>query len=394
MLYDLIFLALKNLQRRKLRAWLTTLGVVIGIASVVSLITIGTGMEKAVAESFAKMGKDKLMIFPGKLAGSVPGTLFMGKPFTLEDANRIEKLPDVKVAVPIMFTLSTAVYHGEKYPVVVYGLPPEKMSKMGGMGYSLYAGRLLRKRDEHACIIGYKLAKDVFSDEIKVGSKLKIGDFSCKVVGIWEPTGSRMDDYAVFVPINVLKNDFHINSVRLIIVQAKDVDRAINEIKRYLKRKRGQEDFSIMTTGQLLAQAKIVLGVISLVVVAIASISLIVSAIGIMNTMYMAVTERTKEIGILKAIGARDRDILIIFLFEAGLLGVLGGIIGNILGILGAYIIEKIAIMEGYYIFKAYINVYLIVATILFSFFVGVISGFAPARAASKLDPVEALREE
>ena len=393
MLSDLLFLAFKNLQRRKLRAWLTTLGVVIGISSVVSLITIGTGMEKAIEESFSKMGKDKLMIFPGKLAGSVPGTLFMGKPFTIEDAEKIEKLPDVKFAVPIVFTVSTAMYKGESYPVVIFGLPPEKVSKMGGIGYSLYAGRFLRKGDKYSCIVGYKLARDVFSENMKPGSKLKIGEISCKVVGIWEPTGSSTEDYAVYLPINVLKENFHVDEVRVIVAQAKDVDKAITEIKKYLKRKRG-EDFSIMTAGQVLSQAKMILGIVSLVVVVIAGISLIVSAIGIMNTMYMAVTERTKEIGIMKAIGAKNKDILLIFLFESGLLGMIGGIVGNVLGLAGALLIEKIAVSNGYYLFRAYVDPFVIIGTILFAFLIGVISGIAPARAASKLDPVEALREE
>ncbi len=392
-LLDLFYISINNLRRRRLRSWLTTIGIIIGISSVIALISIGWGMQKAVEESFAKMGKDKIMVFPG---GSSMATSFAGRPFTVKDAEKIEKLPGVRYAVPMAIISLPITYHGEIYLATVIGIPADASNKIGTMGYELEEGRLFKssEKDKPVCILGYRIAKEAFSSEIKPGDKIYLDKIPCKVIGVWEPIGTKTDDYSVTVPLEVLSKNFGISDIQTIMVSATDVDLAVDEIKKFLKKERGAEDFSVMTTEQILNQAKQVLGIISFILIAIASISLIVSAVGIMNTMYMAVTERIREIGLLKAIGAKNRDIMLLFLIEAGLIGLIGGIIGTIVGISLALLIEKIALSFGYTLFKAVINVPAILGVVGFSFLVGVISGVAPAISAAKLDPVEALRSE
>ncbi len=391
-LVDFLFLAFKNLQRRKLRSWLTTLGIIIGIATVVSVISLSKGMEKAIARSLEKMGKDKIMILPGQKSFS-PGTLFIGKPFSEEIVKKIERLPDVIEVVPISFTTAVIKYKNEKVGTIIYGVPVDKNLK--SFGYEILSGRHLGKNDKYKCrvVLGYLVAKKAFSKEVEVGDKIVINNYECKVVGILKATGSRFDDFAVYLPLSFVKEKLNIKGIHFILVKAKDVEKAKKELEKLLKRERG-EDFTILTPEQFLEQVKSILGILSFFVTIIASISLIISAIGIMNTMYMAVVERTKEIGILKAIGARKNDILILFLLESGMIGFIGGLIGVSIGILFAKVSEIFAQNIGLTMFKAYIDPYLIIGSLIFAFLIGILSGILPARSAANLDPVKALRYE
>jgi len=301
MIADLVILSLKNLFRRKIRSFLTALGVIIGISSVVCFYTVGKGMEKSIEELLSKMGKDKLIIFPGKKS-ILMGTLFMGKSFSENEVKKIEKLPDVEVAIPFTYFSTIVCYKKECFGGIVNGVPVDTAEKLGEIGYELEEGRTFKKTDKGKClaILGYLLAKKAFSEEIKVGDKIKNGKEECKVIGIFKPTGSRFDDFSVTIPFSTVKEKFRIKEIKTIIVKAKNIEKAKKEIERTLKKTRG-EDFTIMTMGQLMEYAQQTLGLISLIVTAIAAISIIVSGIGIMNTMYMAVTERIKEIGLLKA---------------------------------------------------------------------------------------------
>ncbi len=391
-LLDFLYLAFRNLQRRKLRSWLTTLGIIIGIATVVSIVSLSKGMEKAIVSSLEKMGKDKIMILPGQKSFS-PGTLFVGKPFSEEDVKKIERLPDIEYVIPITFTTKQIIFKNEIFPTIIYAVPVDK--KIEVFGYELLDGRFLSKNDKNKCrvLLGYQIAKHVFSKEIEVGDKIIINNYECKVVGILKSTGSRFDDYAIYLPYSFAKEHLGMKDINLILVKAEDIEKAKKELEKLLEKIRGK-DFSILTPEQFIEQVKTILNILSFFVTIIASISLLVSAIGIMNTMYMAVVERIREIGILKAIGARKRDIMLIFLLESGLMGLIGGIIGTFVGILLSYVAEYIAQNIGLIMFKAYIDPLFIIGVLIFAFFVGVISGILPARSAANLDPVKALRYE
>ena len=389
---DLLGLSVKNLLRRKLRSWLTILGIVIGISSLIVLISISYGMEKSVENILTRMGKDKLIILPGKTSGFL-GSLFVGEPFSEVEINKLEKLSSIEELAPVITSSVVIRYQNKVTGAIVRGFPVK--DDLIKFGFSLYRGRMFKSSDKNKCyvILGYLFAKQAFSTEINVGDKLWINGQECRVIGILNPTGGQFEDFSVFLPFSTLKNKFGIRDVRTIFVIAKDVDKAKKDIKRVLHRTRG-DSFTVMTAGQLLNYSKQILNLLSFIVIAIASISLIVSAIGIMNTMYMSVTERIREIGILKAIGAKNYEVALIFLLESGLIGMIGGVIGSILGIIAAKIVEKAAIYVGITTFTAVFNLWYILGAIGLSFIVGIISGVAPSINAAKLDPIVALRME
>ena len=272
--------------------------------------------------------------------------------------------------------------------------------------YKIDVGRDLKPGDKYKAVIGTGLAnlKD-FKKPLEVGDKIKIGKAEQEViiVGILKKIGNPYDDGTVVLPLDTAQEILGIkDSYDMITVQIKegeDVDQVAEETKTRLRKdrglKEGEEDFRVQTAEQLAETFNNIFGIIQAVFIGIAAISLVVGGIGIMNTMYTAVLERTREIGIMKAVGARNSDILKLFLIESGILGMIGGVIGVVLGILlgiGASFFAGQAL--GSNLLKAYFPWYLIVGALIFSFGVGCASGALPALQASKLKPVDALRYE
>ena len=260
----------------------------------------------------------------------------------------------------------------------------------------------MRKGDKYRAVIGYEVAKgNLFSKEVNIRDKLIIKGKEFRVVGILKKIGSKIDDTTVVIPIDIARELFGLGSeysmISAKVKEGENPSEVAEEIKKELRRERGlkegEEDFTVQTMEDIRRRFSSVLGIVSVVLIGIAAISLLVGGIGIMNTMYTAVLERTRDIGIMKAIGAKDRDILIIFLFESGFIGLVGGIIGCFLGIFLALAITQFASNMGFGFLEAKISVELILFAIVFSFAIGAISGILPAIRASKLQPVEALRE-
>ncbi len=400
MLLDIVILAFRNLTRQKLRSWLTILGVIIGISAIVALTSISIGMKEYVSKGFEKLGKDKITILPGKSQKNMLGTALFGRGFSEKEIKDIEKVKGVDVAAPLIFKTATVVYKGTSDVTFVYGLPVNKMKEIMEtiQGYSLEKGKYLRKDKSYEAIIGYGVAKHEFEKEIDVGDKIVINGVPFKVVGILKKTGSRFDDYSIYIPYDVAKEVLKADKANLILVKAKgDLEDVAREIGRVLKKDRKREDFTILTTKELSEKIGSILSIITAVVVGIAGISLIVGATGIMNTMYMAVTERTREIGILKAIGAKKTHIFLIFLLESGFIGCVGGLLGVTIGLGFAKVAE--ILVTNYYTeltlpFKVWINIKFLGGAIAFSFLIGVFSGILPARKAANLITVKALRYE
>ncbi len=403
MLKDFFVLSLNNLRRRKLRSWLTIIGIFIGIAAIVALISISQGMQDTINEQFEKMGTNKIMVMPGGEIKGMPAmmTTMMAELLTEDDAEVIEKVKGVEVVSPVMSKVSKVQYGKENSYTFIYAWPMGERKDIWEDMMEIGDGRDLEEEDKHNVVVGDDI-NDLFDKEIKIGSKLKIENKEFKVVGILKPTGGRDNDLAVYMELKTAQELFDTKEFMMIFAQTKegyDPTEVGENIKKELRKakneKEGEESFNIQTPEQMLEAFDIILDVIRIVLIGIASISLIVGGVGTMNTMYTSVIERTREIGTMKAIGAKNSDILIIFLFESGLYGLIGGILGILLGLgmsKGAELMAKPYLGAG--IFQVSMAWWLIVGALVFSFVVGCISGVAPALQASKLKPADALRYE
>jgi putative ABC transport system permease protein len=407
MLKDYVIYIFRNFTHRKIRGWLTILGILIGVAAVIALISVSMGMQDAITQQFESFGTNKIIITPG--AGGAAGLATLGytaKKLTKDDLEVVKKVRGVDMATE-MLTRSGVVKFGTqtKYTFVI-GMPTDESGKLitDIGGFTAEFGRDLKSGDKYATTVGYLIGKnnELFDKAVKIGNKLSIEGQDFKVVGIIKKIGNKGDDTQVYIPIETARQIFNEKTdISFIYVQTKegtdtkDVAEDIKtELRKFRDEKKGEESFSIQTFEQLLAQVNTILGIVGIVLIAISAISLIVGGVGIMNSMYTSVLERTHEIGVMKAIGARNEHVLAIFMIESGIYGVIGGSVGIILGLGMAKIAELAAMSQGIDYFKASITPGLILGGLAFSFLIGCISGVAPARSASMMKPVEALRYE
>ncbi len=380
---------------------MTTIGILIGIAAIVTLISITYGMRVLIEEEFEKLGKDRIIVTAG--GGQYMLTsLVAAVPLTEDDLEVVRRVRGVEIATGILYKAAQVRYKRETEFIQIVGIAPQDIDAFKGE-FEITKGRKLEQDDEHAAIVGYELySGNYFSRPVKLGDELEIFGRKFKVVGFLERTGNKIDDSIVVVPLKTLRELSGIeDELTFIYVKTEsgrnptNVAEAIEEkLRKKRNEKRGEESFQVRTSEQLLQRANVILTLVELVLVGIASISLLVGGIGIMNTMYTNVLERTREIGIMKAIGAKNSDVMLIFLLESGILGLLGGIIGLTFGAGVAIGIEKLAIAQQITNFRAYLGLDLLLGALFFSFLVGLISGVLPAKHAAELNPVEALRYE
>lgn len=404
MIKDFFIYTLKNLKTRGIRSWLTMFGIFIGIAAVVSLISLGQGLEAAINEEFASLGADKLII-TAKAADFGPPGSFSVTPITRNDIDPIKKVSGVKEVLPRIFQPVEAEYRDEIKYLYAISMPTDETQKtiLALDKINVEKGRMLKNGDENKVVIGYNIANDkTFENNIRLRDRIIINKEEFEVIGILEKN-SDTNDY-ILIEENKLIDLLNIQDeeVNLLLVQAKpntDLIKLEEDISKELRHSRGleegKENFDIQTPQDIADSFSSILSIVQAVLVGIAAISLFVGGIGIMNTMYTSVLERTKEIGIMKAIGATNQNILSIFLIESGLLGLVGGAIGVLLGIGIGKLVEFIAAQAlGSNLLQATFPWYLIVGALAFSFIVGTLSGSLPAIKASKLKPVDALKYE
>jgi len=397
-------LALNNLKRRKLRSWLTVIGIFIGIAAVVSLITLGAGLKEAITGQFGSLSSDKLTIQNAGSGFGPPGSTSVRK-LTEHDIKIIESVDGVENVISRLIRIAKVEYN-DAIAFNYLGSMPENKNQLKIIYESFNpkpaSGRLLEENDLGKVVIGSDMArKELFGKKIEIGKKIIIQGKEFEVVGILKPSSSFQLNFVILMMESDMKNLLNIGEESdLIVAQIKpgyDIEKVAETIKEKLRKDRkekiGEEDFSVQTPLQALSAINTILTVINIIVIGIACISLIVGGIGIANSMYTSVLERKKEIGTMKAIGARNSDILKIFLIESGLLGMAGGIIGIIIGLGFAFVSSSIANLAfGQTILAFRLNYVLVLGSLGFSFLLGIIFGLLPARQASKLNPVDALR--
>jgi putative ABC transport system permease protein len=262
--------------------------------------------------------------------------------------------------------------------------------------FTFKEGNAFREGQKYVAIFGSVAATDLFDKDVHVKNKVTMKEVNFEVVGILESFGNKQDDSAIYIPINTGRELFdrpdEVSMIDVTVKSGRDIDTVAERAKRVLERKRKDENFEILTPTQILKFLSQTLGIVQAILVSIAAISLIVGAVGIMNSMYTSVMERTKDIGVMKSIGARNKDILLLFLVESGMIGFVGGIIGIVLGYLASYGVTIYAAGAGYSILKIKIDILLILGGLVFATLIGMFSGALPSRRASKLHPVDALR--
>jgi len=402
---DFFFLAFNNLKRRRLRSWLTILGIFIGIAAVVSLISLGQGLQSFIHEQFEQVGGDKILISPKTLTGMSGSATEEELVLTENDLEAVRRVTGVEGAEGAVTRNGVVNYKKESEVVTVAGLNEEYIEIFGDIdALKIIEGRQLRDSDKSNAVVGYNhVFGDLWDKDFKVGDNLEIKGKKFEVIGVLKKQGNPVDDNAVWMEKETFRNLFDVgDNEGIITVKVKesfDPEKVAENIKEELRKTRdeeeGQETFSVQTFSQLLQTFTDIFAVVQAVLIGIAAISLLVGGIGIMNTMYTSVLERTKEIGTMKAVGAKNSDILWIFLFESGLLGLVGGAIGIALGIGIGKAVEYIATAQlGTPYLTAVFGLPLIIGSLVFSFVVGCLSGILPALQAAKLKPAVALRYE
>lgn len=394
MLRDYFLMAVGNIKHRKLRSWLTIMGIIIGVAAILSLVTISRSLESTLEEQFEQFGANRILISPKGFQG--PGTVSEG--LTTDDLETVEDLSGFEYVVPWIFISTEIKYKDEVGFTLVNGIPADIFEKFSlDSGTELEEGRFLEEGDKFVAVVGSRVVKDMFEDKIGIGSDIEIEDKEFEIVGISEEIGNSQDDSQISIPLETAREIFNKpNDVDGIVAQvreADDIPRLQKDIEKKLERKRDDTNFQVVTATQILEQLNEVLGIIQFVLVGIAAISLVVGGVGIMNSMYTSVLERTKEVGIMKSIGAENSDIFKIFLIESGLMGFVGGFFGTLLGTIAAFIVGKFATNSGF-LLNIKIESFVLLFGLLFAFVVGILSGVLPAMQAAKLRPTEALRHE
>ena len=404
MLKDYSRFAINGIKNRKLRSWLTMIGIIIGITAVVSLIGIGQGLKVAISSQFGDIGTDKLTVMASGGMGP-PGTGVV-TPLTKDNAKKIEQVNGVKTAIGRL-TRSIKLEYNDH---ISFGMAASMAEGDGrkliesAMNLEAEKGRLLRDGDTKKTVLGNNFGEkdSQFEKQISVGSNVVIQDEKFEVVGILEETGSFAVDGIVFMEEDDLRKilDTSDDEYDIIVAQVHpnaDIKAVHENIEKVMRKERdvkvGEEDFTVQTPQAVLAQVNSTLFAVQLFVYIIAAISIIVGGIGIMNTMFTSVLERTKEIGIMKSIGAKNSTIFSLFFIESGLIGSIGGIIGAAVGIsmaMGLAFAGRMAL--GSELIRAEISIWLVLGSIFGSFLLGSIFGVIPAIRASKLNPVDALR--
>lgn len=400
-------MSLNSLKVNKMRSALTSLGIIIGVSAVIIMLAIGTGASKKVSENMEAMGSNMLTI---RSASAKTGGVSMGagsKPtLTQKDAVAIKKtVRNISAVAPVSSGSKQIMYGNQNWQTTVYGTTSEYLYIKN---YEIEAGRAFTADDirnsANVAVIGSTVATELFGDVNPVNKVIRVGNVPFKVLGTTKTKGSMgpMDqDDLIFIPVTTAqKKLFGVSfpgSVGMIVVKGTDgdsLDKAEKDIEELLTArhnigKNQTKDFEIRNSAEFQEKMKSTVKTFAILLASIASVSLLVGGIGIMNIMLVSVTERTKEIGIRMAIGARASDIRIQFLIEAFMLSVIGGIIGVVTGILGAKSVEIFS--TG---MSISISLFSIILSLGFSGLVGVIFGYYPAYKASLLNPIEALRYE
>lgn len=402
---NLFRIALKALGNNKFRGFLTMLGIIIGVGSVITMLAIGQGSKKSIQAEISEMGSNMIMIHPGEdMRGGVRLSADDMQTLKVKDFEDIrQECGHVSLVSPSVNSSGQAVYGANNTPTSVYGVNEEFLDIRG---YKVQDGDIFSEQDiktaAKVCLVGKTVIDQLFTNgENPVGKVIRFGSIPFRIVGVLESKGYNsmgMDqDNLIITPYTtVMKRILAVTYLQEIVCSALSeeyTDEAISEITGILRRNHklkeaDDDDFNIRSQQELSSMMTSTSDMMSTLLAAVAGISLLVGGIGIMNIMYVSVTERTKEIGLRMSIGAKGRDILAQFLIEATLISITGGLLGVILGVAASYIVK--AVLS----YPILIQPWSIIISFLVCTIIGIFFGWYPARKASNLDPIEAIRYE
>ena len=396
-------LALKALWRNKSRAMLTTLGVIIGVASVIAMVSIGAGAQKRIAEQLESMGTNTLGIRPGSVTrGGVRTGMGTVTSLVRADADAIRDIPGVIAVSPSVRSSVQVRYRGTNWGTAVEGVTPDYIDIKN---WPVMEGEFFTDQHvlsaAHVCVLGQTVARELFGLANPIGETIVMKGLACQIQGILSEKGASAwgsdEDDRILAPLTTVQRKImgidYIDGIEVQTAGREETYQVMSDIKKLLRQrhrlmKDQPDDFRVFNRAELAKTSEESAKVFTWLLGSIASVSLLVGGIGIMNIMLVSVTERTREIGIRMALGARRRDILWQFLLEALLLSAAGGVIGILLGLGGAVMLSRFSE------FPVSITPWSIVLAFSFAALVGVFFGLHPARKASRLQPIEALRYE
>jgi len=402
-----VSMAVRTLSANKLRSGLTMLGIIIGNASVIAMVSVGQGAQRFVNQQFQSLGTNLLFVVPGVERGSqagaiAPNSLVLSNSLVLADAQAIkEQVPSVLEVAPEKTDSFWVTWGSQDTQVTVTGTTPEYTSvRNSGVAQGQFFSDVDVQRNNRVSVLGAETARTLFGNRTPLGEKIRIRNLSFRVIGVMAPKGAalgRNQDEALFVPITTMANQLsgrrrRSPTVQTIAVSARDqastsaAQFQITNLLRLRHKIRGEDDFTVRSQQDLLQTADNITGIAIIVLATTASISLLVGGIGIMNIMLVSVTERTQEIGLRKAIGATCNDVLVQFTIEAVILSTVGGLFGIALGVGGTLVVAALTPIE------AVISPVAIVVAVGVSGAIGLGFGVVPARSAARLDPILALR--
>jgi len=403
LIWNAFLLALREIRRNLLRSSLTILGIVIGVAAVITMVTLGNGATAQVTAEIASLGTNLLQVRPGQGFHGPGGTRSTAPTLTAKDAEAIRSdVAGVAAVAPSVSQVIQAIFGNTNWSTTVTG---STSGYLHTRNWSLDLGRNFSEGEQRAgkavCIIGSTVRRELFGDEDPVGSTIRLGKLACEVIGVLASKGMSsfghdQDDF-VLVPLRTFQRRIAGNTdVSIIFVSAVDgvsTEKVKGDIERLMRERRriraGEEDnFFVRDMREIVGALTGTTRVMTALLGAVAAVSLLVGGIGIMNIMLVSVTERTREIGIRLAIGALEREVLMQFLVEAIVLSSFGGLIGIVLGVIAA------AAGAGALSVPLVLDPGIIVISFTFSGIVGIAFGYLPARRAARLDPIEALRHE
>ncbi len=402
---NLFKIALKALSNNKMRGFLTMLGIIIGVAAVITMLAIGQGSKKSIQMEISEMGSNMIMIMPGAyMRGGVRSSSSDMESLKLADFSSIEaSCPHVTFISPIVQSSAQAIYGANNTPTSIYGVNQDYLEIRS---YKVGDGDIFTDQDirtaAKVCVVGKTIVDNLFPDgENPVGKVIRFGSIPFRIIGVLESKGYNsmgmdQDDVILAPYTTIQKRILAINHIQQIVCAATseaDTEVAISEITEVLrtnhKIKAGDDDnFNIRSQEEMASMMNSVTSMMTILLAAVAGISLVVGGIGIMNIMYVSVTERTREIGLRMSIGAKGRDILAQFLIESILISVTGGIIGVLFGAVAAYLVQLIGN------FPVSVQMWTVVLAFAVCTLTGIFFGWYPAKKASNLDPIEALRYE
>jgi len=404
MLTNALFIAVKEIRRNLTRAFLTVLGIIIGVAAVITMVTLGEGTTEAVKAEISSLGSNLLMLRPGMGFGPMARSAGVPK-FTVSDVEALtNQIPGIAMAVPVRASQLSQIYRQKARRGNVSG---SYVDWFKINNWTLQKGRFYDESDtvqgSAVCVIGQTVVKELFGTDDPLGQKIRLGDASIEVIGVLKgkgQVGMGDQDDVIAVPLTTMQRRLvgkssarDISQIAISAEDGVDSDWLTAQINSLMRQRRNLQanqvnDFNVFDTRQIADTLSSSTKMMTMLLASVSGVSLLVGGIGIMNIMLVSVTERTREIGIRLAIGATAKEVLLQFLVEAITLSSIGGVIGILLAIGLCSLLAPL--IQIHFVFNYNINV----IAFLFSAVVGVIFGFAPARRAARLDPIDALRHE